>query len=274
LSNALWIGGVGLGLLVAAGALVVPLQRAALFPAPGAPETPTLPPRAESLWIESPAGRTELWWLPPFGDRPATSVILFAHGNGERIDDWGDTFSEVRTWGLGVLLVEYPGYGRSGGSPSEGAIRAVMLRAYDRLRVLPGLDRVPVIGYGRSLGGGAIGLLIAERELAALVLESTFSSVVDLARERGVPGALMWERFETLARLPRYSGPVLVVHGDRDALIPVSHARALSAAAAEAELVVFPGCGHNDCPRPWSQLQRFLLRHSLVTRSESPATGL
>ncbi len=262
-----WIRSRGVGVAfagVVGGLMLGPVQRAMLYPAPPEPREPRLPVGAESVWLESSAGRTELWWLPPLDGAPPASVLLYAHGNAELVDDWGDAFGVVRSWGVGVALVEYPGYGRSGGKPSEASIREVMTRAYDWIEARAGAQAPRMIGYGRSLGGGALGLLLAERRFDALVLESTFTSVVALAKERFVPGFLVMERFETEARLAEFSGPVLVVHGENDSLVPLRHGERLAQIAAQSQLVVFEGCGHNDCPRPWPEIRAFLERYLLV----------
>jgi hypothetical protein len=139
-----------------------------------------------------------------------------------------------------------------------------MLAAYDQVRTRPDVDPARIVGYGRSLGGGAICALARERTVAALVLESTFSSVRSIAAGFGLPALLVRDPFDNLAALAAFPGPVLLVHGERDRMIPVAHAHELAAAARRPRLVVHPGCGHNDCPRPWSELRAFLLESGLL----------
>jgi len=127
----------------------------------------------------------------------------------------------------------------------------------------PEVDARRIVGYGRSVGGAAIGLLARDRGLAALVLESTFTSAPAMARRLGVPGFLIRDRFDTLAALRGFAGPALVLHGTRDTIVPTEESRALAAANPRAELHLL-ACGHNDCPRPWFQLQRFLRAHGFL----------
>jgi pimeloyl-ACP methyl ester carboxylesterase len=264
-----------IALLLALGAgylaLACAMQRSVLYPAPPAPASPerlAAIPGAEQIWLESGARKSEAWLLPPLraSERPAT-LVVFAHGYGELIDDWGDAFAPLRLWGAAVLLVEYPGYGRSAGTPSQSSILAAMERAYDSVRTRGGIDPSRIVAYGRSLGGGAACALARERSVAALVLESTFTSVRPLARGFGLPGFLVRDPFDNLAALRAYPGPVLIIHGERDELIPPEHAAALHAAAPRSRLELLP-CGHNDCPRPWGLLRAFLLEHGLLERGD------
>ena len=88
---------------------------------------------------------------------------MFAHGNAELIDYWPEEFDEPRRWGAGVLLVEYPGYGRSDGAPSQDSITESMLAAYDWARQHADVDASRIIPYGRSLGGGAAAIARTRR---------------------------------------------------------------------------------------------------------------
>src|SRR6266850_3933991 len=102
--------------------LVHLFQRSILFPAP-APDRAAPTAEAfggEQVWLRHEGGRTEAWYLPAAPGRAIPApLIVFAHGNGELIDYWGDNWGDARRWGVSVLLVEYPGYGRSDGAPSE-----------------------------------------------------------------------------------------------------------------------------------------------------------
>lgn len=243
------------------------LSRAMLFPAPPAPaESPRLDADAQRTWLEGPYGRIEAVLLAGQGAGDAARPLLvYAHGNGELIDFWLDAFAELRARGISVLLVEYPGYGRSSGSPSEASIRDVFAAAYDWVLTQPGVDPARIAGYGRSLGGGAVAALAEVRPLAALILESTFTSVADVARDAvGAPAFLLRDRFDNLGAVRAFEGPVLVIHGEQDAVIPVAHGRRLAEAARSAELEILP-CGHNDCPRPWDRIARFLSTRGLLS---------
>lgn len=236
---------------------VLGMQRRLIYPRPPAPDRPPALLGLER-WRVGPDA-VEAWFLPPLGDaagRPHPTVV-FGHGNGELIDHWADAFQPPRSWGVGVLLVEYPGYGRSGGTPSEASIGRAFRAAYDRLLQREHVDPQRVVGYGRSLGGGAVCGLAAQRPLAALVLESTFTSLVPLAAGLLVPPPLVLDRYDNRAVVARFPRPILLLHGARDTIIPASHARGLHDAAPDARLHLLP-CGHNDCPRPWDRIRAFL----------------
>jgi pimeloyl-ACP methyl ester carboxylesterase len=240
-------------------------QRRLIFPgsrAFGAVEPESL--GGERLWLDVDGARVEAWLLPARGSGP---LLVYAHGNGELIDHWVEAFEPARARGASVLLVEYPGYGRSGGSTSAGSILAAMTTAYDFAQRERGFAGRPVVGWGRSIGGGAICALAGERPLAALVLESTFTSIVQMVRLFGVPGwlapVLVRDRFDNLRLVRRFEGPMLVLHGEHDEMIPTEHARTLGEASSRVELRWLP-CGHNDCERPWPLVLPFLSSHGLL----------
>jgi len=239
------------------------IQRRLMYPAPSVTGAPARPPDVRQVWLTGRSGPTEAWYLPPLApaDRPAP-LLLFGHGNGELIDYWPSEFHEPRTWGMAVLLVEYAGYGRSGGRPSQKAIRETFLAAHAWAVGEPGVDADRIVGYGRSLGGGAIGQLSLERPLAAMIFESAFSSTRPFARGFGAPGFLVRDPFDNVEAAQAYDGPVLIIHGIKDEIIPVEHGRALADAAGVTlhELA----CGHNDCPRSWPLIRQFLVEHNIL----------
>ena len=130
-------------------------------------------------------------------------------------------FAPLRAAGIGVLLVEYPGLralGRLALRRERHRDAGCGLRLGER--TIRASMRARIIGYGRSLGGGAIAQLAARRPLAALVLESTFTSLDDMVRAYGVPRWLVVNHFDTRAVLAKYPGPVLILHGTHDGVIP------------------------------------------------------
>ena len=247
-------------------ALALFAQRAVIFPTraialPPAPDLARL--GAERLWLGANGRRTEAWLLPGRASAGSGPLLIHAHGNGELIDHWADAFEPARARGASALLVEYPGYGRSEGAPSEASIRETLLAAFDLAVAHGGVDPARIVGWGRSLGGGAVCALARERPLAALVLESTFTSVRSMAARFGVPGFLVRDPFDNLSLVRDFARPLLLLHGERDEVVPVEHARSLHAAAPGSELHVLP-CGHNDCPRPWDTVLAFLASHGLL----------
>ncbi len=246
-------------------AFVFTMQRRLMYP------RPPVPPFSVAEGVEGlevlrlgPDENVEAWYLPPLAGSGPTAALIFTHGNGELIDYWAEEFQVVGEWGVAVLLVEYPGYGRSGGSPSQESITRTMLAAYDALVARPEIDPARIVAYGRSLGGGAACALARQRQVAALILESTFTGVRPLARRAGVPGWLVLDPFDNLATVSEFEGPILVIHGDRDRIVPADNGRRLHEAASNSELHLLP-CGHNDCPRPWARVERFLEESGLFS---------
>jgi pimeloyl-ACP methyl ester carboxylesterase len=208
--------------------------------------------------------KVEAWYLPPLVSSGAPApLLLFTHGNGELIDYWPDDFEEPRRWGTAVLLVEYPGYGRSGGAASQASVTATALAAFDWARQQPSVDPTRIIAYGRSVGGGAAAALAEERPVAAMILESSFTSIRAFALRYGAPRLLVRDKFDNVEAVRRFQRPLLILHGEYDQTIPVAHGRALHAAQPASEFHLMP-CGHNDCPRPWPTIKRFLGEHQLL----------
>jgi uncharacterized protein len=203
------------------------------------------PPQAEGaepLKVVTSQGSVEAVFLPaPSAARQP--VVIFAHGNGEVIDSWMSNLHGFQERGIGVLLVEYPGYGRSGGSPSERSIRAAMAAAYDRIATDPRVDRTRIFGFGQSLGGGAICLLARDRPLRALILQSTFTSLDTLAARYWAPAFLLGDHFDNLSSVRRFPGPVLVIHGREDPVIPWTQGQRLASASARSTFKLYD-CGH------------------------------
>lgn len=255
-------------LLVAAVAgyylLLFVAQRWLLFPAPRGAWGAPLPADAQPVEFGSPSGPGRAWFLAPLtpGAGP-TPVIVFFHGNGERGEQWLLSFGPPRRAGMGVLVVEYPGYGEAPGAPTQASVTDVALAAFDWLRARPGQDSAPVIAYGRSLGGAAATRLATRRPVAALVLESTFTSVRAYASRYLAPPFLVRDPFDTLGELTAYRGPLLVAHGDHDVIAPPAHGRTLAAAHPNSTFVAMP-CGHNDCEQPWPEILAFIKRHLVL----------
>lgn len=247
------------------------LQRAMLFPREMVRpvESALATPGLERLWLDTDEGRVEAWLLPGDGasaERPGPAVV-FAHGNAELIDHWPAALARYRRLGVSVVLPEYRGYGRSAGKPSEGAIASDLRALHARLREHPLVDASRLVYHGRSLGGGAVCTLLDAHPPRALILESTFTSVPDVAASMLVPSFLIVDRFDNARAVRAYPGPVLVMHGTRDRVIPVEHGRRLASLSRASELVLYDA-GHNDLPPPgadyWPRIERFLRRAGVI----------
>lgn len=244
-----------------------------LTPVPNAPQTPVA--GIEKLQVTVSGGTIEAWFLPPRHLAPGDSApaIIFAHGNVELIDYLSGEFDWLPEKGVGVLLVEYPGYGRSQGRPSQKSIVEAFTAAYDMLVERRDVDRDRIVLFGRSIGGGAVCALAGKRPSAAMILTSSFTSARFFASAYLAPGFLVLDDFDNLSTVRNYPNPVLVVHGAHDEIVPFSHGEALAQAAPQGRLISYP-CGHNDCPPDWQQfredLTTFLLEAGIIN---TPITG-
>jgi hypothetical protein len=237
------------------------------------PRANASPPAAgvRQVWLRPSFGRVEAWYLQAEGDASGPTVI-FAHGNGELIEDWYGEMKSLRDRGVDVLMVEFPGYGFSEGRPSRERIRETFGCAYDWLVEDMDVDAGRIVAYGRSLGGGAAGDLALDRTVGALVLQSTFASTASLAHAVLLPGFLVRDRFDNERAVGSFAGPVLLMHGPTDEVIPYAHAERL-AGAREGLEVVDLDCAHNDCALEWPHIEanvvRFLGDHGLLTDSHA-----
>ena len=175
--------------------------------------------------------------------------VLFLHGNAGNIGDRVPHIELLTAAGLDVLAFDYRGYGRSTGRPSEQGTYRDAQAALAALHRRPGVDPARVVYVGESLGG-AVALALAVRSPpSGLVLQSTFTSVRDMARLHYplIPRAMVPDAYPSLRLVAEVRTRLLCLHGDSDELIPLMYGEALfEAATCTKEMVVFPGVGHND----------------------------
>ncbi len=214
-------------------------------------------------------GERTAWFVPAAGDGAAPLVVA-AHGNAETIEGWLEVAEAYRSRGVHVLLPEYRGYGGTPGSASQDALVRDFAAFLDATLARADVDPRRVVFHGRSLGGGVVLALARERAPAAVVLESTFTSVADFARRFLVPRFAVRDRFDNVAALRDLDLPVLILHGRPDRVIPVAHAHALAAAARRPTLVLHDR-DHNDPPPAeyWPAIDAFLAR-ALVPGPSAP----
>ncbi|RPI46148.1 MAG: alpha/beta hydrolase [Betaproteobacteria bacterium] len=226
------------------------------------PRTVGLP--FEDVWLDLDPGTRVHGWFVPRSD--ARGAVLILHGNAGSIGlrlDWLRMFHEL---GYASLIIDYRGYGRSGGKPSEQATYEDAQAAWDHLTRSRGWKPGEIVIVGESLGGPIAAHLAARAAPRALVLQSTFTSVPDLASELYWFLPVRWIsrfRYDTRDHLRRVSAPVLVAHSREDEIIPYRHGRALFEQAREPKRFVEMRGGHNDAflfsRREWTQaLQQFL----------------
>ena len=209
------------------------------------------PPRwagnAEEVWMDCEDGVRihGLWWSEP----AQGPVILFLHGNAQEVYSWSLVHKELAPLGCRLLLIDFHGYGKSGGEPHEAGLYLDGKAALEWLN-RHGVEEKETIVFGKSLGGGVACEISQDRRFKTLILESTFTSLARVSRKlfpflpSGVP---LGEAYDSMDKITRARCPVLVIHGNADELIPVGEGLGLYEAAPEPkELYLVPGAGHND----------------------------
>lgn len=184
----------------------------------------------ETVDLETADGvKISAWWIP--ADAPR-GVLLFCHGNGGNISDRLDFIRMFHRLRLNTLIFDYRGYGKSAGRPSEQGTYRDADAAWKYLVQTRQTDPGRIIVFGRSMGGSVAARVAQVYGPRALILESSFTSVRDAARDR-VPWlwALLPDRYPTKRFLQKVPCPVLIIHSRDDRLVPFHHGRDLFAAA-------------------------------------------
>ena len=212
-------------------------------------------PTVESLFMDAADGtRLHAWHVK--GD----PLIIYFGGNAEEVS-WMLEEAARRTPGLGWLLVDYRGYGSSGGSPSEAALVADALRWHDDMKNQ--YQKIHV--FGRSLGSGVAVQLAAQRPVAGVILVAPFDSLVEVGKHHYPFLPVNWmlrHRFDSVAVAPKIAAPLLCIVAAGDEIIPAVHSKRLyDAWGGEKRWVGLEGAGHNstdDAANYWSSIRKFL----------------
>jgi hypothetical protein len=205
--------------------------------------------------------------LPPAEPGARHSAVLYFGGNAEDVTDY--TLDAERRYGRrAVLLVNYRGYGESGGRPGATALVADALALHDWVSRRPDIDSARICAHGRSLGSGVAVELAAARSLRCVVLTSPFDSLAAVGRTHypWLPvGLLLRHRLDSAAIAGRITSPALVVWGTKDTIIPPGHSQRLARAwGGPVERLPVAGHDHNDLdldPAYAPSIAAFLDRH-------------
>lgn len=245
------IGGAILVAVVAVLLVAMSLENRLIFHPVAYPAGNWNPPglRFEDAWFRSADGtRLHGWYVPK---KNALAAVLFCHGNGGNLTHRLDTIQMLnRRAGASVLIFDYRGYGRSEGKPNAAGVltdaRAARTWLAEREKISPR----DVVMMGESLGGAVAVDLAARDGARALVLESTFNSLPDVAAYHYPWLPVRWflqTRFDSAAILGQYHGPLLQAHGDMDTIVPLPLGRRLFEAANQPkQFMLMPGHDHND----------------------------
>ena len=227
------------------------LENMLVYPAPRYPEGDW-----QATWLEhedvsfNSADGTKLhgWYV----EHPQPkAVVLYCHGNGTHVAYIAEFLAEMRDeFQVSIFAFDYRGYGRSEGKPAEKGILEDADAAQEWLAKRAGIETKDVVLMGRSLGGGIALHLAAENGARGVILQNTFTSLHDAAASNypWVPvRLLMRNRYDSLSRISRYSGPLFISHGTADRIIPFAHGQKLFAAATgPKEFFEIAGGDHND----------------------------
>ena len=241
------------GVYVVLSVVLWALQEKMTFPAPRAalPDPVQTMGYGERIELTMHDG-TKLvgWYLPPLGrPSPPSAALLWFYGNGETIGAIWPTIRDFRPPNAALLVVDYPGYGASGGRATEAGMYEAADLAYDELRSRRDVDPRRIYAYGRSLGTAAATHIAATHEVAGLILESPFTSARGMAAQhyRIFPRFLVHLELDNVGRMRGIHCPTLILHGTADMLVPIRMGRDVAAAAAgPVEFVMIEGAGHND----------------------------
>lgn len=201
----------------------------------------------EDVWLTADDGIRIHGWFVPHGDPRGT--LLFFHGNAGNMADRIDSLSIFHDLELNTLIIDYHGYGSSGGAPGEKQTYLDAMAAWTYLVEQRNIPPDQIVVFGRSLGGGVASWLASEVRPAGLILESSFTSVPDLAAKLYPVFPVRWLsriRYDSRSALSRVHCPVLIVHSPNDDIVPFAHARALYDAASEPKDFLELRGNHND----------------------------
>ncbi len=201
----------------------------------------------EEVWLQAADGaRIHGWYVP---HPRARGTLLFLHGNAGNIGDRLESLGIFHRLGLNTLIIDYHGYGKSEGSPGEAESYSDAEAAWRHLVEARRIPAQSIVLFGRSLGGAVAAWLAARVPSAGLILESTFTSVPDMAAKvyPFFPVRLLARiQLDARASLARVRVPVLVIHSAGDEIVPLAHGRALFDAAPEPKRFLELRGGHND----------------------------
>lgn len=219
-------------------------------------------PGLEAVNVTTSDGETLVAWVvPPKDDKP---VLLYFHGNAGNLGRPSrvERFKALTEDGTGLFALSYRGYGGSTGKPSEEGLHRDAAAAYEAAAQRFGADRL--VAYGESLGTGVAVRLAGEARLKALILEGAYLSTVAVAQARYpvVPvRLLMLDQFRSDEVIGRVRVPLLMLHGEKDAVIPFAQGAALyNMANPPKRFVRFPAGAHDNLPEQGAipQIQIFL----------------
>jgi fermentation-respiration switch protein FrsA (DUF1100 family) len=218
-------------------AVLLAMENRLLFPTSTAIEwfDPPTTLVVQDTWLQAGGNSIHAWWTEPPGWTPQQGAILYAHGNGNNLSARGESILRWRNeLGQAVLIFDYPGYGKSSGTPNEASCYSSAEAAYDFLVEQKKVPAAEVLLLGSSLGGAMAVELATHRPHRMLILINAFTSFPDMAQKvlPWLPARwLVSNRLDNLRKIKRCGGPIFITHGTADGLVPFSQGERLFAAA-------------------------------------------
>ena len=237
------------------------IQEMSLFPARTIPQefAYTFGTPHEEIFLDSDDGARINAVL--FKADDPSGVVLYFHGNATNMRHMEHVGKPFTRMGYDLLAIDYRGYGKSVGELSEQALFDDARMAMNYLSEA-GWEESDIILYGRSIGSGVATQLASTSTPRALILYSPYYSMLDLVSEKVpyLPASLILKYpLDSAGYMQSVSAPVLILHGDKDTLIPISHA--LDLASIRGQLIRFPQGDHNNLsrfPEFWQAIEQFL----------------
>ncbi len=188
-------------------------------------------------------------WLVKRADRPeVAATVLFFHGNAGNIGDRVEKVVNFRDLGLNVFIIDYRGYGKSQGRPTEQGMYADAKAAYDYLQSRPDIAKNRIVVYGASMGGVAAVDLASKYPVAALIADSTFTSAADMAKKIApfVPSFMLAVKLDSASKIKKVTVPKLFIHSPQDGTVPFRFGKALFDLAPEPKEFLQITGSHNE----------------------------
>jgi fermentation-respiration switch protein FrsA (DUF1100 family) len=201
----------------------------------------------EDVYLKTSDGMKINGWSLPVDNAPVT--VLFFHGNAGNISHRFEKLNVLRRLGASVFIVDYHGYGRSEGVPSERATYLDASAAYDYLTRQRGIPAKIIVLYGESLGSAVAVDLASKAQVGGVIVEEGFTSVGDVGQRMFPFLPVRWlvqNKYDTLSKIGRINAPLLLLHSAEDEFFEMRHAERLFAAAREPKQFVKLRGTHNE----------------------------
>ena len=219
----------------------------------------------EDVGLETVDGvRVHGWFIPG----PSPRVLLYFHGNAGNISHRLQSIREFHDLGLSVFIIDYRGYGQSGGTSTEAGLYRDAEAAWGYLTKSRGIAAKDVILFGRSLGASVASWLAMREDAGALIVDSAFTSVPDIGQQAypWLPVRLLSRfRHPTREHVASSKCPVLVVHSRDDEIVPYRHGETIFGAASEPKTFLEIRGGHNDAHSRSAEAYRDGIRNFLAS---------